>query len=196
MTYVMAYVRVSSQDQNTARQLEAINNSPYSPNVIYTEKVSGATRQRPELQKMLDAIPQGLTEDVLVLVKSPDRLARSARDLLNIINEINAKGANVRFIDRPEMSTDDKTGKLMLTVLAAVAEFERDTIKERQREGIDLALKQGKFQRKPKLSPAKCQEIRQLHANGVPVAKLARSFSVSRPTISHVINKTGSYSQR
>ncbi|WP_445228214.1 recombinase family protein [Corynebacterium sp. H78] len=121
---VVGYVRVSSLDQNEARQVEALG----EVDRLFVDRVSGATRDRPQLNELLTYVRTG---DV-VLVKSPDRLARSTTDLLGLLEELKAKGVQVRFVDTPQLSTDTPQGKFMLTILGAVAELERATIRERQ----------------------------------------------------------------
>lgn len=173
---VVGYARVSSLKQNLDRQLEALD----GVDKLFTEKVSGKDRKgRPALRELIDYVREG---DV-VRVKSPDRLARSARDLLNIVEELRAKGVECEFVDHPQMDTATPSGKFALTVWAAVAEMDRDLIRERQAEGIALARKRGQYERTPKLSPAQIEDARQRVAQGVPKARIARDLGVSRTTL-------------
>lgn len=173
----IAYIRISSIDQNEARQIASIGK------VIRTfiDKTSGGTRNRPQLEAMLDYIK----EDDLVFVRSPDRLARSTTDLLSIAQEIKSKGAQLRFIDNPSLNIDTAQGAFMLTVLDAVAELERATIRERQAEGIALAKERGVYsrQRSPKLDPTTIQKARGLVMQGVSKARIAIDLGVSRTTL-------------
>lgn len=183
----VAYIRVSSIDQNEARQIAAIG----TVDKIFTDKTSGSTRNRPQLEAMLDYI----REDDLVLVKSPDRLARSTTDLLNIVKEVRDKGAQIRFIDNPSLNTDTPQGAFMLTILGAVAELERATIRERQAEGIALAKERGVYakQRTPKLSPSEIEEARERVKQGVSKTRIAQDLGVSRTTLYKALEGKGRY---
>src|SRR5690606_10360614 len=129
---VVGYVRVSAADQNEARQVEALG----EVDRLFAEKVSGKNvDDRAQLKELLAYVREG---DV-VRVKSPDRLSRSTTDLLALVQELQAKGGAIEFVDSPELNTDTPQGEFMLTILAAVAQLERATIKERQAEGIAIA---------------------------------------------------------
>ena len=140
---VVAYVRISTEEQNEARQVEALEK--FNIEKWFTEKVSGKDTKRPKLQAMLDFVREG---DV-VYVMDFSRLSRSVRDLLSIVDLLNEK--NVRLVSLKEnLDTSTPTGKLMLTVIGAIAEFERQNILERQREGIEIAKREGRYKgRKP-----------------------------------------------
>lgn len=132
------YVRVSSQDQNEARQVEALRGLC---DQLIVEKASGKNAERPQLQMMLASVRTG---DQLI-VKSIDRLARNTRDLLAIIDEMTTKGVSVDFLDNGMSFDDSPTSKLILTMMAAVAEFERGIIRQRQKEGIAVAKEKGSY---------------------------------------------------
>lgn len=132
------YVRVSSQDQNEARQVEALRGRC---DRLIVEKASGKNAERPQLQMMLASVRTG---DQLI-VKSIDRLARNTRDLLAIIDEMTTKGVSVEFLDNGMSFDDSPTSKLILTMMAAVAEFERGIIRQRQKEGIAVAKEKGSY---------------------------------------------------
>ena len=135
----IAYIRVSTKEQNTGRQHEDFNARGIVLDKVFEEKVSGKNTDRPQLQAMLAYLREGDT----LYVESFSRLARSTRDLLNIVNTLTEKG--VSFVSLKEnVDTTTSQGKFMLTVFAGLYELERDNILERQREGIDLALKEGR----------------------------------------------------
>lgn len=182
---VVGYVRVSSADQNEARQLEAIG----EVDRLFSEKVSGKDTNRPQLQSMLRYVREG---DV-VRVKSPDRLARSTTDLLSLVRDLNSRGVAVEFTDEPQLNTDTPTGAFMLTVLAAVAELERAVIRERQAEGIALAKRRGVYDRGAKLSAERVSEARALVGSGVPKAEVARRMGVCRTTLYAALWGKGRY---
>ncbi|NVM96099.1 recombinase family protein [Arthrobacter wenxiniae] len=183
---VVGYVRVSAADQNEARQLEALG----LVDRLFAEKVSGRqTDDRVQLQEMLIYVRDGDT----VRVKSPDRLARSTTDLLALVEQLKAKGVALEFIDNPALNTDTPQGEFMLTVLAAIAQLERKTIRERQAEGIAIAKRNGVYHRGPKLAPAQVQLARGRIGQGVPKAKVARDLGVSRQTLYAALNGSGKY---
>ncbi len=179
-TQTVGYLRVSSDDQNLARQLESIG----EVDRIFSDKVSGGAREsRTQLAECIKYVRHG---DV-VRVASMDRLARSLRDLREIVDEILAKGASVQFLKENQTyspATRDPLSQLMLHMLGAFAEFERALIRERQAEGIRIAKAEGKYQgRARKLSEEQRSEVQQLVAAGVPKSEVARRFGVNRATI-------------
>ena len=134
----IAYVRVSTVDQNDERQREAL--AAFQIDKWFCEKVSGKDTNRPQLQAMLEFVREGDT----VYVHDFSRLARSTADLLNIVDTLAAKG--VHLVSRKEaVDSSTPTGKLMLTMIGAIAEFERANLLERQREGIAIAKTKGKY---------------------------------------------------
>lgn len=139
----IGYVRVSTEQQNTARQESLMN--ALGVEKVFIDKQSGKDRNRPELQNLMEYIREGDT----VVVESISRMARSVVDLLNIIDEL--KNKKVEFVSQKEnIDTSTPQGKFMLTVFAALAELERENILQRQREGIEIAKSQGKYKgRKP-----------------------------------------------
>ena len=140
----VGYVRVSTAEQNEARQLEALQK--YDIEKWYTEKVSGKDTRREQLQLMLDFVREG--DEVYVMDFS--RLSRSVQDLLSIVDLL--KNKSVRLVSIKEnLDTSTPTGKLLLTMVGAIAEFERQNTLERQREGVVIAKREGKYKgRKPK----------------------------------------------
>lgn len=134
----IAYIRVSSIDQNEAQQLEAMKNCNIDK--YFTEKASAKDMNRPQLQAMLDHVREGDT----VYIKDFSRIARSTKDLLEIVETLNKKGVKL-FSLKENLDSSTPNGKLMLTMLGAIYEFERANIKERQLEGIAIAKQQGKF---------------------------------------------------
>ncbi len=139
----IGYIRVSTEHQETARQQEIMDS--YQVDRIFSEKLSGANTDRPQLRAMLDYVREGDT----LYVESISRLGRSTRDLLNIIDTLTDKGVTL-VSHKENIDTDTPTGKFMLTVFAALSQLEREQLKQRQREGIEIAKAQGKYTgRKP-----------------------------------------------
>ncbi|RPE77646.1 MULTISPECIES: recombinase family protein [unclassified Frondihabitans] len=179
-TQTVAYVRVSSTDQNLHRQLESIG----PVDRVFEEKVSGGSRtDRTALAECIRYVRDG---DV-VRVASMDRLARSLRDLRDIVDEIARKGATVVFVKEQQTygrDAEDAMGQLMLNLLGAFAEFERSLIRERQAEGIRIAKAAGKYLgRAKKLTTEQVTEARELVATGVPKTVVARTLGVDRATL-------------
>jgi len=189
----VAYVRVSSVDQNEARQLEGIKDAGIEVDKTFIEKASGKSTDRPQLQRVLEMLWEG---DTLV-VHSMDRLARSVIDLRKLVDDLVARDVRVQFVKEKltfrkptggHKSHDELMAALMLTMLGGIAEFERGLILERQREGIAAAkLKTGKDKvyrgRKPALSTERAAELRKRAAAGENKAALAREFGISRAAL-------------
>ena len=139
----IGYIRVSTEHQETARQQEIMGG--YQVDRIFSEKPSGANADRPQLRAMLDYVREGDT----LYVGSISRLGRSTKDLLNIIDTLTDKGVTL-VSHKENIDTDTPAGKFMLTVFAALSQLEREQIRQRQREGIEIAKAQGKYTgRKP-----------------------------------------------
>ena len=178
MKKISYYVRVSTVEQKLDRQLLAYDEA----DKIYIDKVSGKDKNRPNLQLMLKELQEGDT----VVVKSLDRLSRSASDTLSILEEIERKGASLKIID---MAIDTATplGKCMITITGAFAELERNMIRQRTKEGIEIAKEQGKFQGRKRgaisLKDDLVKSFKKKYLLGMNVTDLAKDFSVTRATI-------------
>jgi DNA invertase Pin-like site-specific DNA recombinase len=174
----VGYVRVSTLDQNTERQLDGIELDK-----VFTDHASGKDTARPELTACLDYVREGDT----LLVHSMDRLARSLVDLRQTVDRLTARGVAVRFVKEGLTFTRDESDPcsvLMLSIMGAVAEFERSMILERQREGIAIAKRAGKYKgRKPALTEAQTAEVLARLAAGESAADLATEYGVARATV-------------
>jgi DNA invertase Pin-like site-specific DNA recombinase len=173
----IGYVRVSSFDQNPERQLENI-----LLDKIFTDKASGKDVHRPEL----DALKAFAREGDTVIIHSMDRLARNLDDLRRLVQELTGRGIRVEFVKESLTFTgeDSPMANLMLSVMGAFAEFERELIRERQLEGIALAKQRGAYQgRKKTLSPQQANTLRQQVKDGQPKAQVAREYGISRETL-------------
>ena len=169
---LVGYARVSTQDQNLTGQLEALKAA--GAETVYREKISGARADRPQLAKLMAVLKAGDT----VLVTKIDRLGRSTRELLELIERIGKAGAAFRSLGDPLFDTTSSQGKLMATLLAAIAEFERDLIRERTGDGRKRAMAKGvKFGRKPKLSDYQRAEAIKRRAAGETLASIAKSYA-------------------
>ena len=178
---ILGYARVSTQDQNLSGQLEALKAA--GADLVFKEKISGARADRPQLAKLMASLKAG---DVLLVTKL-DRLGRSTRELLDLIERIGKAGAAFRSLGDPLWDTSSSQGRLLSTLLAAIAEFERDLIKERTGEGSKRAQAAGvQFGRKRKLSDYQRQEALKRRAAGETLSEIAKSYAVDVSMISRL----------
>jgi DNA invertase Pin-like site-specific DNA recombinase len=174
----IGYARVSTLDQNLDLQLQALRKAGCKKS--FREKLSGASRQRPEFQRMLDQLREGDT----VIVWKLDRLARSTRDLLETMETIREAGARFRSLSEPWADTTTHAGKLIMTVFAGIAEFERDLIQERTSAGREAARRRGThFGRPRKLNSEQAKLAQRLIDEGQSVREIADTFNVHTATI-------------
>jgi DNA invertase Pin-like site-specific DNA recombinase len=178
---VFGYARVSTDGQSLASQDAQLRAAGCAK--VYAEKVSGAKTDRPELAKVLRRLEAG---DVLMVTRL-DRLARSTRDLLNILDAIGKAGAGFKSLGDTWADTTTPHGRLMLTVLGGLAEFERELILARTSDGRSRAKAKGvRFGRPPSLTAHQRQEAIQRLTNGEAQADIARTYAVSQSTISRL----------
>jgi DNA invertase Pin-like site-specific DNA recombinase len=178
---IVGYARVSTDGQTLDAQHATLKAA--GAEKVFAEKVSGAKTDRRQLQRAIEALGTG---DVL-LVTRLDRLARSTRDLLNVLATISDKGAGFRSIADAWADTTTPHGRLMLTVLGGLAEFERELIRARTDDGRKRAQARGvRFGRKPKLTPHQIQEALARRKAGEPLSEIGRSYNVSHSTISRL----------
>ena len=172
----IGYIRVSTQEQNTVRQ-EVLMDA-LSVEQIYIDKMSGKNSERPQLKEMMSYVRRGDT----VIVESISRFARNTRDLLELVDQLAAKG--VEFVSQKEsIDTATPTGKFMLTVFGAVAELEREYILQRQREGIEIAKAQGKYRgRKPIFSPDFDRVAAQWRRGELTAVQAMKKLNMSKAT--------------
>lgn len=184
----VGYIRVSSTGQNTDRQEDALNTLDLDK--IFTDKVSGATTNRPELKACMDYLREGDT----LFIYSMDRLARNLVDLQCIVKDLTGRGVCIKFMKEQltfEQNGGNSMNTLLLQVMGAFAEFERSLIKERQMEGIASAKTKGvKFGRKVKLTPEQIRDIRtRLHSDPfVKKSEVMKEYDISRATFYRLVN--------
>lgn len=180
----IAYVRVSTVEQNEARQLEGLKK--YQIDKWFTEKVSGKDTNRPELKNMLEFVREGDT----VYVHDFSRLARSTKDLLDIVEQLKAKQVHL-VSNKENLDSSTPTGKLMLTMIAAINEFERTNLLERQKEGIAEAKKRGvyKGRKEIRISDQEWDSLFQKYIRReINKKEFAKLLHISRPTLDKLIN--------
>jgi DNA invertase Pin-like site-specific DNA recombinase len=174
----VGYARVSSTGQDLAIQLEKLEGA--GSQKVFKEKRSGVDTGRPELKRCLEYLREGDT----LLVTKIDRLARSTSDLYRIISELAEKGVAFKVVDDPTIDTTSRTGKLIMGILALIAEFENDIRRERQMDGIARAKDRGiQFGRKLELTPEKIAEIKALRGAGGTVPDIIRQVGLSKATV-------------
>ena len=177
----IAYIRVSTVDQNEQRQVDAMQR--YDIEKWFIEKVSAKDTNRPKLQELLDYAREG---DV-VHIHDFSRLARSTKDLLDIVELFNSKGVTL-VSNKENIDTSTPTGKLMLTMIGAINEFERTNLLERQKEGISIAKRNGAYKGRKAISiPNFEHHYKRYMARTVNKAQLARELGISRPTLDRLI---------
>lgn len=179
----IAYIRVSSTDQNVARQQESL-----VADRVFTDYASGKDVERPQLQAALAYVRDG---DTLV-VHSMDRLARNTEDMLRLVRELTARQVCVEFVKEKLVfgQKDDPMSTLMMTMLGGFAQFERALIRERQREGIAIAKSKGVYKgRKPSLTKEQVIILKQRVENKEPKAAIARDMGISRETLYQYLAK-------
>lgn len=178
---IFGYARVSTTDQNLDSQQDALQAAGAVR--IFADKITGTKRQRPELDRMIDQ----LRDDDIVVVTKYDRLARSLKDLLEIVDQIRSRGAGFRSLAE-DIDTTTPAGRLIFHVFASIAQFERERIAERTREGIAAARKRSRrIGRPPALSPDQRVEVRRMRdEDGRTVSEIAALFRVSTKTVQRV----------
>lgn len=175
----IGYARVSSKGQDYQGQIEALKAAGCER--IYSEKASGkSTDARPQFKKLMKALLPGDT----VVVAKLDRLARSTRDLSNILHDLTEQSCGLISLGEAWCDTTTPVGRLMITIMGGIAEFERGLIRARCEEGIERAKAKGtKFGRKPRLTPEQVRKAAERYAKGETMAELAVVYAVSEPTI-------------
>ena len=181
---IFGYARVSTIEQNLDRQLDALKAS--GAEEIIQEKITGTKSDRPELNRLLDK----LRKDDVVLIMDLTRLNRSTKDLFNLVELIEKKGANIKSIKESWLDTTSPTGKLMFTMIAGISQFERDLISQRTKEGLAAARARGKKGgRKPKLDSNKESAIYELYQQKkITVKEICSMFNITKPTLYKTLN--------
>lgn len=176
----VGYARVSTTGQDLRAQLEALS----SCDKLFHEKASASTTDRPELQNLLGYVREG----DMVIVTKLDRIARNTSDLLNIIALLEDKKVAFRALNI-NLNTSTPTGRLMLAMLAAIAQFERELLLERQKEGIAIAKREGKYTGRKATAKAKSKEVLSLLANGLTKQAVADKLNIGVASVYRIVKE-------
>ena len=181
--FTFGYARVSTDAKNLDRQLDALNN--YGVDKIYNEKMTGTKRDRPELEKMLERMTEGDT----VVIESLSRLGRSTKDLIELVELFEERGVHLVSL-KESIDTSSSTGKLLFTLMSAIAQFERDTIADRTREGLKAARARGHFGGRPRFDEEKVRQAIKLYNTGqYSIKEIEDLTQVKRSTLYRRLRK-------
>lgn len=183
--FIFGYARVSTDQQNLDRQLDQLKR--YGVDMIFNEKMTGTKRNRPELNKLLERMTEGDT----VVIESLSRLGRSTKDLIELVELFQRKGVKLVSL-KEQIDTGTPAGKLLFTLMSAIAQFERDTIVERTREGLDAARARGRNGGRPPADTRQLQKAVKLYrANTHSLREIEELTGIKKNTLYRYMKKTG-----
>lgn len=188
---ICGYARTSTADSVAGLEAQKAELAAMGCTKIFAEHVSSVDAVRPKLDEALAFLREGDT----FVVTRPDRLARSTKDLLDIVDRLTKRGVAVKILSM-DLNTSNATGRLILTILAGIAEFERSLMLERQRHGISLAKAQGKYRGRAPTARARAKEILALKAEGLGVTEINQRTKVSRSSIYRILDEADDASAR
>jgi DNA invertase Pin-like site-specific DNA recombinase len=180
---LIGYARVSSEQQALHRQIDSLTAHGVDERNIYQEKITGTKKERPQLVKMIAELK---TSDTVV-ISELTRLSRSTKDLFEIVEQIHAKGADIKSLKEIWLDTTTPQGKLMFTIFAGLSQFERDLISERTKEGLTAAKARGRMGGRPSKRNGKALTVNALYKDGVRIADIVRQTELSRSTVNRII---------
>ncbi|KAB2755669.1 recombinase family protein [Brucella anthropi] len=186
---IVGYARTSTTDQKAGLEAQLRDLSAAGASRIFQEELSSVATKRPELERALDYVREG---DTLIVTKL-DRLARSVADLVAITETLRTKGVALRILSM-NLDTATPTGKLMLNLLGSIAEFERELMLERQREGIAKAKAEGKYKGRAPTARAKAEDVLRLKAGGMTADAIATKLGIGRASVFRILRHKNSYS--
>lgn len=179
---LVGYARTSTQDQKAGLDAQLRDLELEGCTKVFHEELSSVARQRPELERALDYVRSG---DTFVVTKL-DRLARSVTDLVSLVGTLKDKGVNLRILQL-NLDTETPTGKLMVHLMGAIAEFERDLMLERQREGIEKARQEGKYKGRKATAREKSLEVLHYRQQGISAEKISEKLKISRASVYRIL---------
>ncbi len=179
---LIGYARTSTTDQKAGLEAQLRDLDQAGCTKIFREEISSVATARPQLDAALEWVREG---DILIVTKL-DRLARSVADLVTITETLKRKGVGLRILAM-NLDTSTPTGKLMLNLLGSIAEFERELMLERQREGIAKAKAEGKYAGRQPTARRKAEEVMRLRAEGVSASDIVKALGISRASVFRII---------
>ena len=180
---LVGYIRVSQKTQCLNRQIDSLKAAGVDHRNIYKEQISGTKKDRPELSKMISELIPG----DIVIVAELTRLSRSTKDLFNIIEQIQNKGAAIKSLKESWLDTSTPHGQLMFTIFAGLSQFERDLISERTKEGLEAAKARGRKGGRPSKRNKKELSVQLLYKQDVKIAEIARQTDLSVSTVRRIV---------
>lgn len=182
---IIGYARVSTTDQQAGLETQQNELKVLGCEKVFSEQVSAVAHRA-----VLDEVLRFLREGDVLMVTKPDRLARSTADLLAIVDDLTLRGIGLRIVSMSglELDTSKATSKLMLTMLAAVSEFERTLMKERQRDGVRKAAAEGRYKGRQPTARRKIADVQTLHKSGMKPSDIARQLEISRASVYRLLS--------
>ena len=181
---IFGYARVSTLDQNLDRQIDQLRAAGCER--IYQEKITGTRRERPELDKMIDALREGDT----IIISELTRLSRSVKDLFSLVEQIQGIGANIKSLKEPWLDTTTAQGKLMFTIFSGISQFERDLIQMRTKEGLEAARARGRKGGRPKVDAKSIDLALKLYdSRSCSIADILKTTGISKATLYSYVKK-------
>ena len=179
----IGYARVSTSGQSLDRQIDSLREAGCER--IYAEKVSSGKKDRPELARMMEALREG---DIVIVVELT-RLGRSVKDLIEIVEQIHAVGANVVSLSEPWMDTTSVQGNLIFNIFSAFAQFERDLTRQRVLDGLEAARARGRKGGRPTVPDDMAALAIRMYKNSCPITDIVKATGVSKTTLYRLVNK-------
>ena len=184
---LVGYARVSTQTQSLDRQIDALVAAGVDRRNIYQEKASGKRRNRPELARMLDELQKG---DIVVVAETT-RVSRSTKDLLELVDAIRSKGAEIRSLSEPWLDTTDASpmAEFIRTVMAGFSQLERQMTSDRVKDGLKAAKARGRSGGRPSKASAHTEAVMMLYRGGMRISDIAQHEGISRTTVYKIVNE-------
>lgn len=182
---MIGYARVSTEDQNLYRQIDALVKYGVDERLIYSEKITGTKMDRPELSKMINSLKKG----DIVIIADLTRVSRSTKDLLEIVDKIKEKGASIKSIKDTwlDTTTDNPYNDFLLTVMSGLSQLERDLISQRTKEGLASAKARGRNGGRPSKQNEKGETVKILYSSGMKIVDIVNQTGLSRSTVNRII---------
>lgn len=185
---LLGYARVSTKDQKLDRQIDQLKDAGVQDRFLYTESYTGTKKDRPELKKLMDSLREG---DTLV-VTSLSRLSRSTKHLIELVDQIHKRDANIKSLKEDWLDTTTSQGKLFFKIMASLNEFERDLISDRTKEGLKAARARGREGGRPKLDKDKVKTaITMYQSNNFTISEITEQTGVSKASLYRYLKKKG-----